>query len=148
MQKKYSILLLISALAYSSCGDRTSQKSTETTAVPEETRLAISISKRQLAVIEGQDTIERFAVAVGKEGHPTPEGEFEIHQIDHRIVNGPRMRATKSRASLEIQWGVHASFTKCRTRSMEPKMWSLWVRPNRTDRYGWRTKRLFNSPNY
>ena len=82
MQKKYSILLLISALAYSSCGDRTSQKSTETTAVPEETRLAISISKRQLAVIVGQDTIERFAVAVGKEGHPTPEGEFEIHQID------------------------------------------------------------------
>lgn len=82
MQKKYSILLLISAFAYSSCGDRTSQKSTETTAVPEETRLAISISKRQLAVIEGQDTIKRYAVAVGKEGHPTPEGEFEIHQID------------------------------------------------------------------
>lgn len=83
MYRKFTTLLLLGALTYSSCGERTSKKEpTDTEAESKETHLILSITKRQLFVMEGADTLQRYAVAVGKEGHPTPEGEFEIHQID------------------------------------------------------------------
>lgn len=83
MYRKFTTLLLLGTLAYSSCGERTSKKEpTDIEAESKETHLILSITKRQLFVMEGADTLQRYAVAVGKEGHPTPEGEFEIHQID------------------------------------------------------------------
>lgn len=81
---KHYFIIVLAALLLASCRDRTSTSTTETDTQPElpETQLVISISQRQLYVLEGSDTIQRYAIAVGKQGHPTPQGDFEIHQID------------------------------------------------------------------
>lgn len=78
------IFLFIAILIYGSCRDRTteSKKEAQSEPVPAETRLLISISERQLYVLEGSDTIQRHAISVGTEEYPTPVGEFEVHQID------------------------------------------------------------------
>lgn len=82
MPMKRFIFLYLTVLIYSSCRERTPAKKTETPPERPEVRLQISISQRQLYVLEGEDTLKRYAVAVGKQGYPTPEGDFEIHQID------------------------------------------------------------------
>lgn len=83
MYTRRYLFLFLTVLFYSSCGDRSStSKKASQTETPPETRLMISISQRQLYVLEGDDTTKRFAISVGKQGHPTPQGEFEIHQID------------------------------------------------------------------
>lgn len=82
MHMKRYIFLFLTVLVYSSCRDRTTTTKTDTQADTTETRLVISISQRQLYVMEGSDTIQRYAISVGKQGHPTPQGDFEIHQID------------------------------------------------------------------
>ena len=84
------IFLLLTILIYGSCRDRTTENQKDSNAEtqkevqsePAETRLVISISKRQLFVIEGSDTTRRYAISVGTEEYPTPQGEYEIHQID------------------------------------------------------------------
>lgn len=84
------IFLLLTILIYGSCRDRTTENQKDSNAEtqkevqsePAETRLVISISQRQLYVIEGSDTTQRYAVSVGTQEYPTPQGEFEIHQID------------------------------------------------------------------
>lgn len=78
---RYVFLFLI-VLFYSSCGDRSSTTRKDTQPEVAETRLLLSISQRQLYVMEGADTIKRYAISVGKQGHPTPQGDFKIHQID------------------------------------------------------------------
>lgn len=82
MHTKHYIFLLLAALVYSSCRDKTTTTKKETEPEPPETRLEISISNRQLYVLEGTDTVKRYVISVGKQGHPTPQGDFEIHQID------------------------------------------------------------------
>ncbi|PRD47810.1 L,D-transpeptidase [Sphingobacterium haloxyli] len=74
--------LFLAVVFYSSCRDRTSETKNDTQPELPETRLVISISQRQLYAIEGDDTIKRYAISVGKQGHPTPQGDFKIHQID------------------------------------------------------------------
>lgn len=84
------IFLLLTILIYGSCRDRAAENQKDSNAEtqkevqsePAETRLVISISQRQLYVIEGSDTTQRYAVSVGTQEYPTPQGEFEIHQID------------------------------------------------------------------
>lgn len=76
------MFLFLTVFFYSSCRDRTPTTKKDTESEIPETRLLISISQRQLYVMEGDDTIKRYAISVGKQGHPTPQGEFEIHQID------------------------------------------------------------------
>lgn len=44
--------------------------------------VVISISARQLSVLRGADTIQKWPVAVGKDKYPTPTGDFKFHQID------------------------------------------------------------------
>lgn len=76
------IVLFLTVFIYSSCRDRTSSDKKDTPSEPAETSLMISISERQLYVLEGADTIKRYPISVGKQSHPTPQGDFEIHQID------------------------------------------------------------------
>jgi len=76
------IFLFLMVFIYSSCRDRTSTTKKDTQPELAETHLVISISQRQLYVMEGSDTVQRYAISVGKQGHPTPQGEFKIHQID------------------------------------------------------------------
>ncbi|WP_181151438.1 L,D-transpeptidase [Sphingobacterium gobiense] len=76
------VFLFLAVVFYSSCRDRTSETKKDTPPELPDTRLLISISQRQLYAIEGDDTIKRYAISVGKQGHPTPQGDFEIHQID------------------------------------------------------------------
>lgn len=46
-----------------------------------ELRLEVSLSERQLiAYLDGEE-LERFAVSVGKEKYPTPEGNFTIRKV-------------------------------------------------------------------
>ena len=79
---RYYVFLFLTVFIYSSCRERPSATDTEIQDELPETQLIISISQRQLYVMEGNDTIQRYAVSVGKEGHPTPQGDFEVHQID------------------------------------------------------------------
>ncbi|MFB5944219.1 L,D-transpeptidase [Albibacterium profundi] len=84
------IFLLLTIFVYGSCRDSTTKTESDTQSEPVETqaepflppRLEISISKRQLFVIEGSDTTRRYAISVGTDEYPTPQGEYEIHQID------------------------------------------------------------------
>ena len=76
-------IFLFSILStFFSCRERTPATQNDTESDTTEIELMVSISQRQLYVIEGDDTIKRYAVSVGKEGHPTPQGDFKIHQID------------------------------------------------------------------
>jgi len=45
-------------------------------------RLEISISERVLREYRGGELVNTFDVAVGQPDHPTPTGEFQVHQID------------------------------------------------------------------
>ncbi len=44
--------------------------------------VVISIGARQLSVLKGSDTIQKYPIAVGTEKYPTPTGNFKFHQID------------------------------------------------------------------
>ncbi len=44
--------------------------------------LVVSISERVVRVFRGDEQIRSYPVAVGDDQHPTPTGEFTIHQID------------------------------------------------------------------
>ena len=50
-------------------------------AVAAELRLEVDLSERQLHVVVDGEVIETFAVSVGKEKYPTPEGEFRIRKV-------------------------------------------------------------------
>lgn len=82
MHTKHYVFLFLTVIIYSSCRDRSTATRTDIPAEPPEIQLMISISQRQLYVMEGSDTIQRYAISVGKQGHPTPQGDFEVHQID------------------------------------------------------------------
>jgi lipoprotein-anchoring transpeptidase ErfK/SrfK len=45
-------------------------------------RLEVSLSSRQLKVIERGRVVSTYGVAVGKPGHPTPTGSFRTGAID------------------------------------------------------------------
>jgi lipoprotein-anchoring transpeptidase ErfK/SrfK len=45
-------------------------------------RLEISKAERELYVYLNDDRIARMPVAIGQPDHPTPSGEFGIHQVD------------------------------------------------------------------
>ena len=79
---KFFILAL--AILSASCGEKSAKKevSSEEKTSQDSTHVLISISQRQLYVLQGTDTLKKYPIAVGKEGHPTPEGDFQIHQID------------------------------------------------------------------
>jgi lipoprotein-anchoring transpeptidase ErfK/SrfK len=49
-------------------------------------RLEVSLSGRELRVIQGSEVLETYPVAVGKSGHSTPQGQFSIR----RLVWNPR----------------------------------------------------------
>jgi murein L,D-transpeptidase YcbB/YkuD len=44
-------------------------------------RLVASIADRRIEIRVGDETVESYAVAVGKDGYPTPRGEFTIRRI-------------------------------------------------------------------
>ena len=44
-------------------------------------RLEVDLSERQLLVVVDDEVIETFAVSVGKDNNPTPEGEFKIRKV-------------------------------------------------------------------
>ena len=46
-----------------------------------ELRLEIDLSERELAVVEDDEVIERFPIAVGTNSYPTPEGKFTIRKV-------------------------------------------------------------------
>ena len=48
----------------------------------EEIGVLIDISKRELYIYRDGDRRETFAITVGQDTHPTPEGEYKIFQID------------------------------------------------------------------
>jgi lipoprotein-anchoring transpeptidase ErfK/SrfK len=50
-------------------------------ALAAELRLEVDLSERQLLVMMDDEVIETFAVSVGKEKNPTPEGEFKIKKV-------------------------------------------------------------------
>jgi lipoprotein-anchoring transpeptidase ErfK/SrfK len=50
-------------------------------ALAAELRLEVDLSERQLLVKVDDETIETFAVSIGKEKNPTPEGEFKIRKV-------------------------------------------------------------------
>ncbi|MGA7616228.1 MAG: L,D-transpeptidase [Thermoanaerobaculia bacterium] len=43
--------------------------------------IEVSLSKKQLEVHLGSDVVSTYGVAVGKDGHPTPTGEFNVRKI-------------------------------------------------------------------
>ena len=49
-------------------------------------KLEVSLSDRRLRLLRGGEVVESFAVAVGKQAHPTPKGQFGIR----RIIWNPR----------------------------------------------------------
>jgi lipoprotein-anchoring transpeptidase ErfK/SrfK len=49
-------------------------------------RLEVDLSARELYVIQNGETIETYAVAIGKPSYPTPKGSFNIR----RIIWNPR----------------------------------------------------------
>ena len=52
-----------------------------TSAASAELRLEVDLSERQLNVVVDGDVVETFAVSVGKDENPTPEGEFKIRKV-------------------------------------------------------------------
>jgi murein L,D-transpeptidase YcbB/YkuD len=93
--KKLSALVLGVSILLFACNDGTD--TTQTTIItdsvntepaqptqPEQPpiRLVLSITDRQVAVLQQNDTIKKYPIAVGKAKNPTPTGEFKIHQID------------------------------------------------------------------
>jgi len=52
----------------------------------DEIRLVVDISDRKLRVMDGEEVVRVYRVAVGKPAHPTPKGEFRIR----RIIWNPR----------------------------------------------------------
>ena len=48
--------------------------------------LVVDLSDRELHVLEGEDVVKSYRVAIGTEQHPTPRGEFRIR----RIIWNPR----------------------------------------------------------
>jgi lipoprotein-anchoring transpeptidase ErfK/SrfK len=49
-------------------------------------RLEVSVSERTLRVIDGEEVVKSYQVAVGQSAHPTPKGRFSIR----RIIWNPR----------------------------------------------------------
>lgn len=49
-------------------------------------KLVVDLSERQLLVVQDGETVESYAVAIGKESYPTPKGSFSIR----RIIWNPR----------------------------------------------------------
>lgn len=45
-------------------------------------RLVVSLSARELKVIENGDVVKTYGVAVGRPSHPTPTGHFQTGGID------------------------------------------------------------------
>jgi lipoprotein-anchoring transpeptidase ErfK/SrfK len=50
-------------------------------ALTAELRLEVDLSERQLLVVVDDEVVETFAVSVGKDDNPTPEGEFTIRKV-------------------------------------------------------------------
>ncbi|HVE70158.1 MAG TPA: L,D-transpeptidase [Thermoanaerobaculia bacterium] len=50
-------------------------------ALAAELRLEVDLSERQLHVVVDGEELESFAVSVGKEQNPTPEGAFRIRKV-------------------------------------------------------------------
>lgn len=44
-------------------------------------RLEVSLSARQLKVIEGGEVVQTYGVAIGRPAHPTPTGTFQTGKI-------------------------------------------------------------------
>jgi lipoprotein-anchoring transpeptidase ErfK/SrfK len=88
MKRISFIFCALALLAGTGCNEASQQTTTtrvETEPVepPEPSiRLVLSISAREVAVMEGADTLRKYPIAVGKAKNPTPTGEFKIHQID------------------------------------------------------------------
>jgi lipoprotein-anchoring transpeptidase ErfK/SrfK len=49
-------------------------------------RLQVSLSEKTLEVLQGDDVVKSYEVAVGKPDHPTPKGRFNIR----RVIWNPR----------------------------------------------------------
>ncbi|HVG22755.1 MAG TPA: L,D-transpeptidase [Thermoanaerobaculia bacterium] len=50
-------------------------------ALAAELRLQVDLSERELQVVANEEVIESFAVSVGTDKYPTPEGEFTIRKV-------------------------------------------------------------------
>jgi lipoprotein-anchoring transpeptidase ErfK/SrfK len=61
----------------------TTSGNADTTAIPAaQFQIIIDTSDKQLLVVRGADTVNKYPIAVGTKKYPTPLGSFRIHQID------------------------------------------------------------------
>jgi lipoprotein-anchoring transpeptidase ErfK/SrfK len=58
----------------------------ESTWSASEIRLEVTLSDRQLRVLQGEDLVRSYPVAIGTEKYPTPQGDFRIS----RVIWNPR----------------------------------------------------------
>lgn len=70
-------------------GDSTGKRNADSTAMADTSMISMSqfqiiidTSDKQLLVVRGSDTVNKYPIAVGKAKYPTPIGAFRIHQID------------------------------------------------------------------
>ncbi|WP_207492693.1 L,D-transpeptidase [Aridibaculum aurantiacum] len=83
-------LITLGALVFAiACQQQTTSETTTAEGAPDtaarkvpDIRLELFISERKVHVLRGSDTLRSYPIAVGKSTHPTPTGEFKIHQID------------------------------------------------------------------
>jgi lipoprotein-anchoring transpeptidase ErfK/SrfK len=54
---------------------------TRTKAAAPPIRIAVSLSERQLKVVQDGDVVARYGIAVGRPSHPTPTGSFQSGDI-------------------------------------------------------------------
>jgi len=78
-----TLFILIALLSASSAAQTAASQSTRAAKKPER-QIVVSIPHRQLAVVEAGQVVKVYAVAVGAEESPSPQGDFTI---THRLVN-------------------------------------------------------------
>src|SRR5437868_486354 len=80
---KYLITLFCIASFISCSPNKKIQSETSSPQKPvQNISLALSISKRQLYVMRGDEIVRSYPVAVGQAKYPTPVGSFNVHRID------------------------------------------------------------------
>jgi lipoprotein-anchoring transpeptidase ErfK/SrfK len=77
-------MLAVLPLLVAACGSpaKAAVDSADAAVATDDIYLVVSISEREVRVFRGDEQIRSYPIAVGDDEHPTPTGEFTIHQID------------------------------------------------------------------
>jgi hypothetical protein len=78
------LMLAVLPLLVAACGSpaKAAVDSADAAVATDDIYLVVSISEREVRVFRGDEQIRSYPIAVGDDEHPTPTGEFTIHQID------------------------------------------------------------------